>query len=72
LYSWQVLERIEPFGEAAQNLRCAALMCLLAQVWSGKKGRRPKIEDFLRLFEPRREMSTEEMQNTMKSMFGKA
>jgi len=71
LHSWQILERIEPFGESAQNLRFSALMCLVAQVWSGKKGRRPRIEDFLRLFEPRSPMSIDEMQDAMKDMFSK-
>lgn len=44
---WQVLERVEPFGERRRDLHTAMQMALLAQIHRGKKGKKKKVEDFI-------------------------
>ena len=63
--AWQAFYRLEPFGEERADLRNAMLCLLVASFGGSKRGRKPKLADFM-LFEEKPEQSGEEMQAMLK------
>jgi hypothetical protein len=49
--NWQVLEKIDPWGEKRADYRAAVICLTIATCITSSKGRKPKLSDFMKLFE---------------------
>ncbi len=59
LSEWIAYYAIEPFGEERGDLRMQRICQVTAQIAVGKKGRKPKLEDFA-LFDDKPEQTPQE------------
>jgi hypothetical protein len=71
--AWQLLETIEPWGEARADYRAAVICWTIASCNYSGKGRRPQLKDFLKMFDfsIQKEQSDEEILTVFKKMTGK-
>ena len=65
LSEWQAYYRIEPFGEKRSDLRFALMTANLMSPHM-KKGKSPKLSDFMLDFEPKKQMTNDEIKNVLK------
>lgn len=47
LAEWEAFYKLEPFGPEADNWNFANVIAQIANMFSGKKGRRKKAQDFI-------------------------
>jgi len=56
--------KLEPFGEERMDLRCALMTAHLVSPYI-KKGHKPKLSDYMLSFEPKKQMTPEEMKSVL-------
>ena len=57
---WKAYSCLSPFGEERADFRNAMLMAQIASMFGPKKGRRPKVSDFLPKFAAKKRKQTPE------------
>ena len=56
---WVAYDQIEPGDPFRSDARNALLCQVLASIWGSKKGKKPKLEDFMLDFEPKQKTASE-------------
>ena len=64
---WQAYYRVEPFGQARDDMRSAVSTAILAGMWSGKS---ITPEDCLLKFKDGTEQTQQEMETTLRTLTG--
>lgn len=59
---WKAWDRIEPFGEAREDLRHGIRSALMANLWGGKR-KQYKPEDFIPKFERKQRKTRKQMEH---------